>query len=163
MSSKVCLPFVRSAYNYDRNAASDESGLCCEDVSLTKQSFKEDADINVIMRRFGLVPTVPLNAKVPSYGDFSGIFDYQTALNAVVEARESFMWMPPELRARFHNDPQEFMEFCDSESNRDEAVKLGLVQAPAVLATPPGPASTPPTAGSGASAPVAACEPPVTS
>ena len=57
--SKVVAPFVRSPYNYDMSAVSDETGLCCEDESLAIQSAKEDADINTIVRRFGLTGELP--------------------------------------------------------------------------------------------------------
>lgn len=121
------LVFVRSAYNYDRMQASDESGLRCEDVSLAKQAFADECDINTIVRRFGLTGELPAAFKAPSYGDFEEVADFHTAMQAVRDAQESFMSMPPELRARFHNDPQELVEFVASEDNRAEAVKLKLV------------------------------------
>jgi hypothetical protein len=44
------------------------------------------------------------------------------------------------LRARFSNDPAEFLDFCMNEENRDEAIRLGLVeadiQAPAPVSEP---------------------------
>lgn len=126
---KISTPFLRSAYNYDRDAASDEAGLKCEDVSRTKQSFADEADINTIVRNFGLTGSLPDNYNPPQYGDFEGIADYQSALNAVIAADDAFMQMPPNLRERFHNNPQNLIEFLASENNYEEAVSLGLVQA----------------------------------
>lgn len=119
--------FVRNPYNYDTNAASDESGLKCEDVSLAKQEFKEECDINTIVRRFGLTGQLPSDVRMPVSGDFTGITDFHSAMNAVREAQESFMEMPAHVRDRFANDPGKFVDFCLDDRNRDEAVKLGLV------------------------------------
>lgn len=127
-------PFIRTAYNYDMNAAGDEDAIQCEDQSLTKQSFVEESDINTIVRRFNITGQLPTNVRMPSYGDFTEVFDFQSAMNAIALANESFEAMPADVRARFHNDPHEFVEFCANEANRAEAEKLGLVSADALQA-----------------------------
>jgi len=124
---KITAPFLRTPYNYDRDAASNESGLACEEPSLTQQHFKDETDINNILRQFnitGLLPEAPLS---PRYGDFTGIVDYHSALNAVIAAEDDFMTLPAQLRARFENDPAQLIEFLDNSANYDEAVKLGLI------------------------------------
>lgn len=121
-------PFIRSAYNYDMDEESLKSGLHCKDKTLAQQQFRDEVDINTIVERFGLTGQMPTDIREPSYGDYTGIFDYQSAMNVVVEARQAFMELPAKIRARFHNDPQEILEFLDDENNRDEAVKLGLVK-----------------------------------
>ena len=120
-------PFLRTPYNYDTDAASNESGLHCEDASLAQQHFKDECDINNILRQFnitGLLPEAPLS---PRYGDFTGIGDYHTALNQVIAAEDEFMSLPAAIRARFQNDPALLIDFLDNEENRQEAEKLGLV------------------------------------
>lgn len=124
----MSVPFVRSPYNYDVVAASDESALCCEGESLTIQSPAEDCDINTIVRRFGLTGELPNVQAMPRSGDFTGIPDYHTALNLVHAAQTQFLTVPADIRARFDNDPQKFMAFLDDEKNRDEAEKLGLLR-----------------------------------
>ncbi len=119
--------FIRNPYNYDTNLASEESALYCEDPSRTKQSFKEECDINTILKRFNVTGQLPVGPLQPQYGDFSGVFDYQTALNAVIAAQESFNALPAMLRNRFANDPAAFVDFCSDESNREEMIRLGLV------------------------------------
>lgn len=126
--------FVRSAYNYDMDAASDESGLLCKDVSLAVQSERDEVDINTIVKRFGLTGKLPDDVRSPQYGDFTSVLDYQGALNAVMEADREFMRLPADLRARFHNDPQALLSFVGNDENREEAQKLGLlkpIEAPA--------------------------------
>lgn len=134
MDKEVAGPFLRSAFNYDRVKASDEAGLRCLDPTLTKQSFAEEVDINTIVRRFGLTGELPQGVRMPTYGDFQGITDFHEAVNAIAQANESFDAMPGEVRARFHNDPGEFVAFCSDPENRAEARKLGLLAAEVVPA-----------------------------
>ncbi len=126
MSKKAI--FLRTPYNYDTDAASNESGLACEEPTLAQQHFKEECDINTILQKFsitGILPEAPLS---PRYGDFSGIGDYHTALNRVMAAQEEFESLPAQIRARFDNDPAKLIDFLDDESNRTEAENLGLVE-----------------------------------
>lgn len=125
-------PFLRTAYNYDTNKAGDESALHCKDPTLTKQSFAEEVDINTIVRRFNITGELPTNVRMPEYGDFEGIFDFTSAMNAIRAAQESFDAMPADVRSRFHNDPAQFVDFCSNQANRQEAEKLGLVSAEAL-------------------------------
>lgn len=123
-------PFLRTEHNYDTNKASDESGLRCEDDSLTKQSFKEESDINEIVRRFGLTGQLPQNFTPPTYGDFTEVSDFHTAMNAVAYARQQFDMIPAALRARFGNDPGAFVDFCSDPQNAGELEKMGLLKPP---------------------------------
>ncbi len=119
--------FLRTPYNYDTDAASNESGLACEEPTLAQQHYKEECDINTILQKFsitGILPEAPLS---PRYGDFSGISDYHTALNRVIAAQDEFDGLPAQIRARFDNDPAKLIEFLDDEANRPEAEELGLV------------------------------------
>ncbi|UDN67514.1 internal scaffolding protein [robinz microvirus RP_36] len=133
--------FVRSPYNYDRLAASRASGLECRDKSRTVQSQKEEADINVTLRRFGVTGMMPPGIELPNIGDYDGVFDFQTAQQTIRNGKESFNRMPAHLRSRFQNDPQKFYEFCMIEENRDEMVKLGFIdkqaEPPTVDVAPP--------------------------
>lgn len=133
-------PFIRTEHNYDTNAASEESALVCKDESLTQQHFAEEADINVIAKRYGLTGQLPQGVRAPTYGDFSEITDYRTALHAIREADDAFMKLPAEHRARWANDPQQFIEFASNEANREELTKMGMIITPPA---PPTPAPTP--------------------
>lgn len=139
--SKIKAPFVRNPYNYDMNEASDESGLKCMDPSLAQQQFKEESDINFIADRYGLTGELPTVQQLPTYGDFEGIFDFQSAQNAVRKSLEDFQTLPAKLRARFDNDPQKLLTFLENEDNRAEAEFMGL--------TLPKPPVNPPTEAAG--------------
>lgn len=146
---ELAAKFVRSANNYDTDLVSEATGLYCEDPSLADQSQCEECDINTIVRRFGLSGHMPQVRKLPEYGDYTGIDDFKSALEAVQAARDDFMSYPAALRYRFNNDPQEFLEFCCDARNLPEMRKLGLA-VPEVLQGGTTPEASP--AASGASA-----------
>lgn len=131
----IAVPFLRTPFNYDRDEASIDTGLECKDVTRAVQHLRDEADINKLVERFGLTQTMPQLAEGQRaiYGNFEGVpFDYQTAMNAIIEADRSFMAIPPAVRARFHNNPDELIKFLSDESlkdekNFDEAVRLNLI------------------------------------
>jgi len=127
-------PFLRTPYNYDTDAASNESGLHCEDASLAQQHFKDECDINNILRQFNITGLLPEATLSPRYGDFTGIADYHSALNQVIAAEDEFMSLPATIRARFENDPAQLIDFLDKSENLNEAISLGLVNKPAETA-----------------------------
>lgn len=119
--------FLRTPYNYDTMEASDASALSCPEPTLAQQHARDECDINTIVRRFGLTGELPNNVRVPRYGDFTQVSDYQTAMNMVLEANAAFMQLPADVRTRFNNDPGALVDFISDDSNRAEAEKLGLV------------------------------------
>lgn len=129
---KTKAPFVRSPYNYDTNEASDESGLNTGEEGGAKQSFKEECDINTIVKRFGIGFELPENHRIPEYGDFSNITDFHTAMNATAKAREAFAELPADIRAKFENDPGKYVDFCLDEKNLPDLRKMGLLSQEAI-------------------------------
>jgi phage internal scaffolding protein len=119
--------FLRTPYNYDRDAATNESGLACEEPSLAQQHFKDECDINNILRQFNITGLLPEQPISPRYGDFTGIGDYHTAMNRVLAVQDEFEALPAQIRARFGNDPAQLIEFLENSDNRPEAEELGLV------------------------------------
>lgn len=119
--------FVRNPYNYDMDKVSDETGLKCEDLSKAQQHMKDECDINIIVERFGVTGKVPVTQFEPSFGDFSGVGDYHTALNKINATKEQFMTLPAKVRAKFEHDPYHLVNFLMDEANRSEAIELGLI------------------------------------
>lgn len=119
--------FVRNPYNYDSDALSDQTGLACKDESKTDQSFVEEADVNFIADRYMRTGMAPQVLDMPTPGDFTGTFDFQSSMNMILEAQQQFMTLPAKTRTRFNNDPQKLMEFINDDENYDEAVKLGFI------------------------------------
>lgn len=138
---------LRSNYAYDADAVSLSSALRCEDPSLTQQHYKDETDVNVIAQRFGLTGMMRQTTRMPMYGDFTGITDYQSAIALLDQADEAFMQFPAALRARFNNDPGELLDFLQDPANLAEARTLGLVDAepaPPATSTPAGSPGEPP-------------------
>lgn len=122
-------PFIRTQYNMDAQANSDATGLDCKDKTLTQQQFKETTDINVLFGKYLETGEIP-QVEGMAYGDFTGIFDFQTAMNAVRIAEESFQTLPARIKNRFDNNPQRLVEFINDPENREEAIFLKMVDAP---------------------------------
>lgn len=117
---------LKSSYdNFD--AASDETGLKCEDRSLTQQHDEPEANINNIVSRYLKTGSIETHKMPPLQGDFSNAPDMQTAMNLGVAARVAFMDQPAKVRTRFNNDPAEFVEFVSDPDNIQELAKLGLL------------------------------------
>jgi len=135
---------VKNPITYDRDKNSANSTFGFSKPSLTKQSFRDECDINNILRKFNVTGQLPVGSVQPQYGDFSGITDYQSALNAVMAAQDSFLELPAKVRAKFDNDPALFVEFASDEANKDEMKALGLLSqetAQAVVSSPSEPVS----------------------
>jgi phage internal scaffolding protein len=119
--------FIRTQHNYDHNAASNESGLSCQEPTRAQQHHKEECDINVIVKRFGITGKMPINQSEARYGDFTAAEDYHTALNRIIEAEDDFMALPAEIRSQFDNNPANLIGFLNDPSNKSAAEKLGLI------------------------------------
>jgi len=129
--------FLRTEFNYDMREAGRACALVCLDKSRAQQSGKAEADINTIVRRFKLTGQLPSDVRVPRYVDFESVTTFHEALSLVREAGEAFMRMPAYVRARFGNDPEGFLAFVENPENRDEALKLGILNVPAAKPEPP--------------------------
>lgn len=107
--------------------------LVCTDPSRTKQSFKDECDINKIMKRFKKVQGVEYLEQYRgyvggNYGDFSQVVDYRSALDQVRRAQDVFGALPAAVRRRFGNDAAEFLDFVSNPANKDELVAMGLAE-----------------------------------
>ena len=122
------MPKFRTAYDRD-----SVEGITFNEPSMAQQHFKDECDVNNILRKYestGLVTHVANGT--PSYGDFSSVLEFQQAQNILIEAEDAFEALPASLRKRFDNDPAVMLEFIENPDNREEAEKLGLVAKKAV-------------------------------
>lgn len=124
---------TRLVGRYDKEAVSEANAISFPEVGLTVQSEKDDCDINTIVERFGITGTMPVARYPAEYGDFSGVWDFQSAMSELVKSREAFMELPAELRDRFQNDPGRLLQFVHDDRNYDQAVQMGLVPPRPVL------------------------------
>ena len=100
-----------------------------DDESRTKQSFRDETDVNLILRKYektGLIDHV--NRYQGDYTDLTEVQDYHTSMNQIIAAREAFQSLPSGIRNRFANDPAQFLEFAGNPENQKEMVKMGLMR-----------------------------------
>lgn len=60
------------------------------------------------------------------YGDFSEVPDLHTILDKTNRVKDSFMRLPPEIRANFKNDPQRWLSYMEDPKKTEEHYELGL-------------------------------------
>jgi len=117
----------------DVKAHSDLHASAVSSDSLTQQHLGVEMDINTILRRFNVTGAAPLGASSPVYGDFSGIEDWQSAIEKVEKVQEDFMKFPPDVREHFGNSPgglieyartHTYKEYLDFEQGRQARMKL---------------------------------------
>lgn len=96
-------------------------------VSRTKQSMKDECNINLIVARHASTGLWDhLTPKSPIYGDFTRSVDLQEALHLVEEAEKEFEELPAAVRSVVDNDPVKFAEgLADPEVFR-ELVEAGM-------------------------------------
>lgn len=118
---------IRSAYDRSRVRV---GVVCLASEDRTQQSFRDECDINFLMKRYektGILPTG--RESVPQFGDVTGM-DFMASMQQVAEVSGAFSMLDARTRARFENDPSRMLDFLADPANMDEAVKLGLVAKP---------------------------------
>ncbi|AXH73752.1 MAG: internal scaffolding protein [Microviridae sp.] len=94
----------------------------------TKQEFKDEADINILMSRYMSTGALPnLNERAPQYLDATG-YDFAAAMDYIAEAKSLFAELPASIRTQFDNNPAAFLDFCSKEKNRPELAEMGLLK-----------------------------------
>lgn len=133
-----------------------KTGELVKEPSMTKQSFVAECDINNIVRAFtetGQVAHVNEKAAMGAFVDLPDTVDFQQAIEIARAGETAFMALPAQMRARFGNDPAQFLDFVADPANQDELIKLGLatdtrpppeVQKPASEGQKPGEGAAPP-------------------
>lgn len=82
-----------------------------DEKTLTKQSFKDDCDVNQILTKW-IKTGQPPESKAPMrYGDYTSVEEYHASCQRVIDAQASFDALPSKVRTRFRNDPAEFLGY----------------------------------------------------
>lgn len=112
----------------------------------TKQSFKDECDINTLMRRYQSTGEIPnMDTRAPQFLDATG-FDYQQHMTFIAEANSLFQDLPSSIRNQFANDPAKFLDFTADDRNRVKMAEMGLLSTEATKAilNPPSAPKSPP-------------------
>jgi hypothetical protein len=121
----------RSSYS-DHNPS--KYATSCGGESKTQQQFADDADVNNILSKcvrtgvihpgVGELPPEQLYADVVEYQSY----DYQQALDMVMDAERSFQDLPAKVRRHYNDSPHEFLQAVQ---NGDEYLyEAGLATKP---------------------------------
>lgn len=108
--------------------------------SRTKQSFKDECDLNQIIERYARTGVLDhMSSTTPKYIDCTTVSDYQTAMTAITEAQDQFAALPARVRRFFDNDPEQFLAAFENPDMRDDLLDLGLIEAPPAQSDPQDP------------------------
>lgn len=120
-------PKIRNAFSTREPTLPEDPG-----ISLTQQHFKEETEINSMVRKYMKGHPLSITNKQAKYGDFANAEDFHTMKNAIADIDSNFASLPAKLRGRFKNDPYQLLRWLENPANHREAVKLGLMEAPLV-------------------------------
>lgn len=130
-----------------------KTGELVKEPSMTKQSFKDECDINNIVKRFEATGQIDHINQAHAQGLFTDLpsgLDLQAGLDMIRQAEAAFMALPAAARAEFDNDPVLFVEaFTNpSDAQQERFIALGLATdkrpAKPPETPPPAPAAPPP-------------------
>lgn len=134
---------------------------------LTKQGFKDSADINKILAKAAKGGTISHLAKHgATYGDFSQIDDLMAAHVQLEKGRAVFAELPGELRREFDNDMAKFFNYVNDPANAGKLEELLPKLAepgndlPQIKHTIENPPTEPPAAAAATTAPEPPADPP---
>lgn len=89
--------------------------------SLTKQSFKNECDINTIVQRFQNTGQIPVqNTLDPQYG-IAPDLDLKTALDHVKDLQREFDDLKPQEKQIFDNNPEKYASFLSQYDQAPES------------------------------------------
>ena len=95
--------------------------------SMVQQHFKDECDINRIVKKYTETGLVTHVASSPGEYGISDGTSFTEAMFLVTQAQEQFDQLPSEVRAHFNNDPADFLDAAHDDERYDEFVDLGLV------------------------------------
>lgn len=131
----IDTPITRFTWAHQYDDARDAldraaTNIRCEDVSLTQQHFAKDANLNTIVKRYGITDgAIPPAALDPQYfGDFTDAVDFREHLDRVRNATDRFNALPADIRSAFDNDPIALHEFVTDPANIEESIAMGLLK-----------------------------------
>lgn len=121
-------------FPHTADEVSDWSAVDTGSETMVQQAFRDEVDINTILKRFGAGIVPIFGSKQAMYGDFTDIEDFDSAVAKVDSLRAQFMMLPPELRQKFDHDVGRFVDFV-KDMSQEEFGKLVEQAMPPVVDT----------------------------
>lgn len=108
-------------------------GITFTEPSLAKQAFKEQCDINNVLKRYNATGILDhVTSMQPVYADLTQVGDLQQAFDTVHAAEEAFNALPSELRNELDNNPANLVSFIQNPANKERCIAYGLFNQPVV-------------------------------
>lgn len=94
----------------------------------TKQEFKKDTDMNLIVSRYRKTGVLPQGVMqgAKRYGDFSQIPDFTEMCARVDAARSMFLALPSKVRRALDHDPENLLKAVQSKEGVEFLIANGL-------------------------------------
>lgn len=115
--------------SYYTDCRKEIEGICFTEPSMTQQHFKDECDMDTILRKYettGFLVDPLTPRRQAQFGDFSEVQDFQSAQNKVAQISEYFDSLPAHIRLRFGNRVSEFLTFVTDPANRKACEELGI-------------------------------------
>lgn len=97
--------------------------------SRTQQHFKDEVNINTIMRKAKRSGILPFKGPEDSvFQDLTGITDYKESLDRIIAIDQRFQQLPANIRSKFGNNPDAILKYLQDPNNEKEARSLGLLR-----------------------------------
>jgi len=113
-------------FGYDGNSAAN--------IAVTKQEFKKECNINVIVALFKRGAPLPIQIEAGQFVDVSELGDYKTALEQVMEAEVVWNTLPLIVKDGVGGDVAGFLDYVNDPQNAEQLVEWGLVAGPEIPA-----------------------------
>lgn len=111
--------------DFDSFRESEDAALVTAEIR-TKQSFKDQCDINKMLKKAQQQGSMSHLMKYPElvYGEFDGEMDLLTAHGRIAKANEIFADLPSEIRSEFNGDPLAFVTFAADPANNARLAEI---------------------------------------
>ena len=118
----------RFRVSYDESYDSSLYATATVDDGLTHQSFRDECDINTILRAWSADGIATVNASQPAYLDLSNVDDYKASIDRLNAANDAFDALPSKLRYHFKNDPALLLDYIHNPATtKADLAALGLI------------------------------------
>ena len=102
--------------------------------SKTQAHLAQRTNVNYLMKQYRRTGEMPdpagLLRRQQVFLDCTQIGDFAEVQQRIVDAGNQFRKLDPRVRAKFQNRPEMLIAFLQDENNREEAIKLGLIEKP---------------------------------
>lgn len=115
----------------------EKKGITFTEPSRTKQDYKEECDINAIMRRYEATGIISHVSELqPIYADVSAFGDLQEAYAIMEKAQAGFDALPSALREELGHDPRNLVPYINNPANKQKCIEYGIFNKPEVVVMP---------------------------